>query len=49
MRKVMSILAVAVFTLGLFSCETETADQSLYEQACDTCHNERDDRGSGDN
>lgn len=38
MKKVLSILAIAVFTLGLFSCEAETtADQEeLYIDSPDT-------------
>ncbi|WP_168796327.1 hypothetical protein [Flagellimonas onchidii] len=34
MRKTLSILAIAVFTLGLFSCESETSvaeTENLFE------------------
>ena len=55
MKKVVQILALVVFTIGLFSCEAEsTADTAaLYEvDACDGCGDEtdqRDDEDSGGN
>ena len=51
MKKVLSIFAVAVFTLGLFSCESDNLaeTQTLYEvDACDGCSDPptgRDDNG----
>ena len=35
MKKVLSIFAIAVFSMGLFSCEADNSaeDQALYEQA----------------
>lgn len=34
MKKVLSIFAIVVFSMGLFSCEADNSaeDQSLYEQ-----------------
>ena len=51
MKKVVQILALVVFTIGLFSCEaestTETAD--LYElNACDGCSDSGDERDPDD-
>lgn len=47
MKKVFQILALIVFTVGLFSCEAEsTAEtQDLYEiDACDGCSDSGDER-----
>lgn len=47
MKKVVQILALVVFTIGLFSCEAEsTADTAeLYEMnACDGCADSGDQR-----
>lgn len=47
MKKVVQILALVLFTIGLFSCEAEsTADTAaLYEMdACDGCGDSGDDR-----
>ena len=35
MKKVLSIFAIAVFSIGLVSCEADSSaeDQALYEQA----------------
>lgn len=47
MKKAVHILALVVFTIGLFSCEAEsTADTAtLYElDACDGCSDSGDDR-----
>jgi len=55
MKKVVQILALVVFTIGLFSCEAEsTADTAaLYEvDACDGCSDsgdEREDENDGGN
>ena len=51
MKKVFQILALAVFTIGLFSCEAEsTADTAtLYEMdACDGCSDSGDERDDPD-
>lgn len=47
MKKVVQIFALALFTVGLFSCEAEsTAEtQDLYEiNACDGCSDQGDER-----
>ncbi len=46
MKKVFSILAIAVFSFGLFSCEADsTADQEeLYIDSPDTDDHEEDKR-----
>ncbi|WP_158306080.1 hypothetical protein [Maribacter sp. HTCC2170] len=44
MKKVLLVLAVAIFTIGFVGCEPETAsDDNLYEQASDK--DEEPDRG----
>lgn len=55
MRKVLSILALALLTVGFYSCETETDIQeteALFEQldqnATDGQHSDDDDRGDED-
>lgn len=51
MKKVLSIFAVALFTIGLFSCEAETSldeTNNLYDiNACDGCGDPDDERGTG--
>ena len=47
MRKVMSILAVIVFSMGMYSCDADSSveDDALYDTiACDTCSNPTDER-----
>lgn len=46
MKKVLSIVAVAVFSLGLFSCDSDnTAEDQLFEvQANDQVKNKTDGR-----
>ncbi|MGB5821591.1 MAG: hypothetical protein WBG90_19070 [Saonia sp.] len=49
MRKTLSILAVVLFSMGLFSCEGESTaeDQALYEtQATDGDEIKTEDRGN---
>lgn len=44
MKRVMSILAVVIFSIGLFSCEADT-DQALYDtEAGDGTQNKTDQR-----
>lgn len=47
MKKVLSIFAVAVFTMGLFSCESDNLAETntLYDvEACDGCSDPPDSR-----
>lgn len=53
MKKALSILAVMVFSIGLFSCEADTNIEEtdalfeVEESACDGCSNGSGDRGDG--
>lgn len=44
MKRVMSVLAVVIFSIGLFSCEANTDDTSYDTEACGGCQNKTDSR-----